>query len=397
VVYRLFSAVGLTLAGGHADTKPVCDEALKAHAVQISIEVPGLSRPTVATGTIVSNNGLVLSHYWALEAAGIQPNSLLDRDQLETLKFTIPHRRDASAAPMQAQLIGFDWRRNLILLKMPPIASTEAGLREASLSRVPVRRREAVCPVGFVADPDGGGDKYRVKVADDPFLVTTGSGIYNAISEPAAQFPNSQSGGPVLRGVPPYDLVGMLVNSPNGTEQRFLPIEYADTLLSQLFISQIAREVDEFRLISDEMRTRFSWDFHVLQNDRYKSDDPPNTITDLKIRFFATPHFIQASSPTNRSLLSFKVSATYEGAILDNSDNSRVASLNFEDELDVNGTDSGYFFDYIGNRDITALRNAGFKEVNNLSISFYPVYREGDKRIEERQQTRKFDIPLLVD
>lgn len=377
---------------GHAAAQPVCEQALQAHVVRIEITPPDPAAPQTASGVIVSNSGLVLSDYRMLETAGVLPNNLLNRDQIEAVTFAIPHRLDAEGNPMQAQLIGFDWRRNLILLKMPPIDPNETELKEAPLARAPVRHQELVCPVGYVQEGAG----YSARVASDPLTATIGTGIYRSLARDANAFPNSQYGGPVLRGAPPHDLVGMLVYSPNGSPQRFLPIEYADTLLSQLFISRIARDVDEFRSISKEMRTRFSWGFQILKNDPYNGDDR-NQITDLKIRFFATPHVTLSAPLANRRLLSFKSNATYKGTSLNSDGVEQDDAQSFSQEYEIKGTDDGYYFDFQGSGNISDLRKGGFKTIDSVTITFFPVYGVGRSRVEEKDLIRKFDIPLRIE
>lgn len=391
----LLATLGGAAIGATCADVPPAD--LASHVVMLEADNP--SDPNIgdqhATGIIVSDSGLVLTAFDLIEQLGVRANDLFSmtaEELQDNVRIRLPQLRDTSGQlpEITATILGHDWRRNLLLLKMPPIATLSNGLAAATLTRRTMVPGERVCFMGF--------RQSEQTQAFAPVLTA------NAQTWPTAEINwraegqtvfNSEMGGAVLDQE--NALVGMLVGQ-DGQAALFLPIEYADTLLSQLFISRIMRDLENFQSVSDQIKTGVTFGFQILDNQTTALQDT-DQFPALIIRFFFNQHIARDS---NQTLTLRQVDVlTRAWGLRKDPDQGEVTqeiAIHGDAATEAIRIDSGSnYFDYDATDFLELAQKQGFSELTGIRLKLAPVFALGKKKFEPRDgrvQDSIFEIPL---
>jgi hypothetical protein len=362
IALSLLTAGGAAAAsceGVGADTHVVVLEAMDATSP--------LSRRR--SGVLISSSGLILS-VLNLEDDGIGAAGMLNTaaSALRVNVWTGGTPRNQAVAGV---VFGYDAPRNLIAIKISDQDVARLGLEEIRFGRMSGNPPAQVCLAGFREFGD------RMNVTTTGNIARLGDGGIHGILDHSAQ--HTQMGGAVLD--PAGGLLGIVMQS-DGAITRYLPIEYADTLISQVFIGRIMKEMDSLTSTSEEVQTAVGWSHHITRNDRNSGA--------LQIRFF----FEQYAS--NLIVDVVRISTELTGT--DKYGNQRAKVLGTPDEArDDISVDGKNYVQYIADRHFARAANQGFRSIDTIRISLIAQFRAQDGRaLDLRSRSAVFELPIDI-
>ncbi|MFN3524871.1 MAG: hypothetical protein ACK4YU_02175 [Paracoccus sp. (in: a-proteobacteria)] len=362
-------AVILLTAGGGAAAS--C-EGVGANTHLVVLEAQDAASPLSRrrSGVLISRSGLILS-VLNLEENGIGASGMLNTDP-SALRVNVWSDRTPRDQAVAGVVFGYDAPRNLIAIKISDQDVARLGLDEIGFGRMSGNPPAKVCLAGF---REFGG---RMNVTTTGNITRLGDGGIHGILDHSAQ--HTQMGGAVLD---PTDggLLGVVMQS-DGAVTQYLPIEYADTLISQVFIGRIMKEMDSLTSTSEEVQTAVGWSHHITRNDR--------SLGTLQIRFF----FEQYAS--NLIVDVVRISTELTGTDRDGNQGAKVLGTPDEarDDIVVDGKN---YVQYIADRHFTRAANQGFRSIDTIRISLIAQFRAQDGAGHVlRSRTAVFELPIDI-
>lgn len=222
-----FVSLVATLGAAFAD-ECADDDALKKHVMLLEARGSGGKDPRHASGVLVHSSGLVLTTFALIKDLELKDNKKLElmglMDEGTLTEFNI-NLIAPVALKQKATILGFDSRRSILLLKVS--LSNDDALQPIPVSSRSMKGELDLCFVGY--DEDGMVPTVKSAQSGES---TTGVHWRTDIGVDARTL-----GGAVIRQEN-GELAGLISNNSDGGTE-FLPIEFTDTLLSQLFIARI--------------------------------------------------------------------------------------------------------------------------------------------------------------
>lgn len=379
-LHKLLTCLIACVSGHSVFAQQDCDR-FEHHVVLLQVERTDRDDIPVRNGTgiVVTETGLVLTTWDLLgdlrpvqliEAQDNEPGKLADFSELA--KITGPDTN------VPAVIYGYDWHRNLLLLKMEGLDDREP----VEIARGRIRPNVWACAIGFDDNRDVPPSIARrvVRNNDKDFTFRLDQHAMD----------NTSVGGAVIDQAS-GELIGVLVDG----EADFLPVQFVDTLLSQLFISRIMRDLEHIRTVSDELRTGISWGFQIVESDL---SDLSGENSKLKLRLYFNKH----SSDTD--LVQVCIFSKIFGLKKEGFDPSVSDSVEWTD--DVTGFQSVPIergvphvnYDADAFQYLKLARNQEFHTLKSISISILPQF-SGDEmecspRMAATRSPVKFEIPI---
>ncbi len=209
---------------------------------------------TPRTGILVSDRGLILTVRRVNSPGAPNDPSAVDMlgMQIDDLSVNVSTKEDGDTA--NGVIIGHDWPRNLVLIKIQEDDVARLGLVPAPAAGFSGKSGGLVCLLGY---RDGDPNE-----ATGPLQARSTGDIRWEVDHTADI---SELGGAVI--APETGALVGIVESRTGNVTRYLPIEFADTLMSQVFIARIIREMENLISISEDVSTAMNWTYQILPND----------------------------------------------------------------------------------------------------------------------------------
>ena len=229
----LNSAYASSCSNDNLKKYAVLIEAYKKQSQNINTDPP----VKIATGVLVSGSGLILTSYENLE------------DVIESQEVNLFVKDVNNDKRHNLFIIDFNKRRNVVLLKVSIKSIQEMELETPQIGQLPIdgKMKDVIlCSVGFVestsqpVSPEGKGEI----VSNDGILIKT-----------TFQFKQGQIGSPVfLQSNGKYKLIGITSSedSSGAYYEHVTPIEMADALLSQVYVSNINNKVKSIESLIGE-------------------------------------------------------------------------------------------------------------------------------------------------
>jgi S1-C subfamily serine protease len=267
--FTLLSASCLFGNAGIASAQAVHDDMRKSlvhlHARGQAVSGPNASNfvDSFATGTLASNDGLILTVYHLISALGdVEPRTV-------TIEARIAEK---TANPRRVAIVDASINTDLMLLKMPP--------GPEPFPVVPLGRAiehddsQPIYTSGFPKSLDY--RKHEGKIEG-----RSGPGGY--LWQTSFDFKEGQSGSPVYNA--DGEVIGVVKGEENGTG-FIIPIGFADALLAQIRLREIRAAMRDF----DHLRRQFTWNGEVdgskikITYEKSVAGEPQVDFVDLKIR-----------------------------------------------------------------------------------------------------------------
>ncbi len=222
-----------------SSTKAECPpiDKLKKHVVFLEAFKSGDSNNCQkATGVLVSNKGLLLTVYALAKELRLEPSQFYQKNSYEIyVKKKLTDRNDDI---LKAYIIDYNEQRGLLLLKFDAEKADVMGLIPPKISQTPETPEMKICSVGYASASDAVIKEGKIEGNDvevlDQCLITTDF-----------DFKLNQRGSPI------FDHEGKLIGIASAHTKGdnilkfFVPIEYADVLLSQVLISDLRDQLLE--------------------------------------------------------------------------------------------------------------------------------------------------------
>jgi hypothetical protein len=179
-------------------------------------------------------------------------------------------------------------------------------------------------------------------------------------------------------------LLGIIVGSA-GDSTDFLPIEFADTLLSQVFIARIMRDMDSLMATKDLVQSGVGWNYQIL-NSAGSAENP----ADFQIRFF-----LQRYS-TDLPISNVEVSTLLWGTDSDGNTDISVQTSR-DDRPDTLPLENQNFVEYSASKYIDRAKNLGFRSIDRIRVSLIPKFKRpaGHPGNDEKKKT-VFEFQIFV-
>jgi hypothetical protein len=318
-----------------------------------------LLETTRSTGTLVSETGLVLTSYSLLLDADMGPQKLLSHSSgspsPRALSVDVWATEKTDNAPnARGIVIGHDWRRDLLLVKIPHSSVLELGLIAPQLARDPVQIRDRICLAGFLEQGAG----YAAIPSEDTHSVTARDQVKWKINGYA---PSRPEAGSAVLDHRDGTLLGLLVADYD--DAVFLPIEFADRLLSQVFISDILEEMASFERFQDELRGGVIWNFRIMRWPSSHSDP------EILIRFFSKPMY------PSRTVCAVEVSSRVQGIDKDGNENY-VGLEGFESKAFLPIPRTEHYAEHLLSDYVDLAGNLGFQKLNYVEFTLLPYLND---------------------
>lgn len=372
-MWRRAFVVALVLSAGQGGPAAAQCPGLtpETHLVVLDAENPTSRMNGPRTGILVSGSGLILS-VLNREPGGIDATDMLNMavNDLRVNVWSDQVPRQDSAAGV---IFGHDARRNLIAIKISDQDVARLGLTEIRFGRLADLPRSRVCIAGFRE----AGDRLHVASTGD-IRAGNGGGIHGVLDHRAR---HSEMGGAVLD---PSDggLLGIVVEE-NGDATQFLPIEFADTLMSQVFIGRIMKEMDALVSTSEQVRTAVGWSHHITR----QSQRPAS----LQIRFFFEQYASNLSVRAVRIVT--ELTGTRDGRPGVNVDGSLDE---LRDTVVVTPPHANYI-EYMADRHFERAVARGFTHIDTIRIELIAqLQSHGDTTPELQSRRTVFELPIDI-
>ena len=359
---------------------------IKKHVVYLQAERTGQTSAKNATGILVAETGLVLTTFELIENLGVKiaTKELLDPKELNRkITIKLPHWKVGGQSAV-AWIIGHDWRRGVLLLKIPLDGENSPAKKPVPLSRKLINSIKSVCFVFYRKT----GATTKLMVSREPAEIEGTHQITWSASHETRDL--SELGGAVLNAAD-GTLVGMSMRTSDDTKStNFLPIEFADTLLSQVFIAKIMRELDEFRAISNHIKAGVVWSYQIYKN-RTQDLQSQGLKSKLKIRFYFTQHL--PDFPTVK-LEEVGIKATVSG-VIDNSKIVEFVNVSNINEAFLEPDHSKGFIEFNARNYVKAAKKQGYNSLHAIVVTLSPEFLVGEKS--QRGSIKRFEINLNPD
>ncbi|WP_162683478.1 hypothetical protein [Rhodobacteraceae bacterium DSL-40] len=354
------------------------DPPLSRQVVMLASDEAGAILHDPRTGVLVSESGLVLSILnLSATATEINATDLLEAplEKLKVQTWSDIVDRPAAAAGI---IIGHDWRRNLVLVKIPDDEVTRLELVPATLAGFNDSSQDAVCLIGFRQNNQ---NRYRAEV---PASVNPRPGL-DIRWTVEHKIEREEIGGGIFDSIGGA-LLG-IVESQDGDETRYLPVEYADTLMSQVYIALIMRQMDDLIRTSEQVQTGINWTYQIIGGS---SDNEGGQR--LHIRFFFDQYTDELAFDT------VEVSTTLWG-IDSRGERDISVALSAEDAREpVNLKEGSNYFDYYADKLFKKAQALGFTRLDRIRIKLKPAfhYPSGWRNSGPERRT-SFELPISID
>lgn len=190
------------------------------------------------------------------------------------------------ALNQKARILGVDVRRSLLLLKISILSQDDVDLEPVPVSSRSMKGELALCFVGYEKDE-------KAPTINSVHSSKSTTGVHWRTND--LEVDTSALGGAVIRQE--TGELGGLISNTNGGGTDFLPIEYTDTLLSQLFIARIVSYMEP-------LQWKLDWNLEVQMNEdqtvliieakHYMGGGPKVDFIKLAIQCVGTPAVPQA-------------------------------------------------------------------------------------------------------
>lgn len=328
------------------------------------------------SGIVVSSNGMILTDFGLIrELLGddmsimFDPTSLLDHIRIE-----LTH--DGSGpigSPLEPKIAGFDIARNLLLLKVGA-SSREKVIPKISISNHDPTQPMTVCVAGFKNQTN------TFAPSSDPFLIKgTGDISWETTDVPITDL----TAGSAVYSPDGGEILGMVVS---GNPFKVIPIHFADTILSNIFLADLIREVQDIKKSAIEFQAGITYDFKVLEdtvNIRDADEESFLEFPDFNVRVF-----VQRLSRSRGKLDNIKRIRVKPKVSGTTKDGDEVTEDDF-DPLTPPWKRGRTFIDIDASGIIGRAREKGIYLIQDISLTFSPIFEN-----KKKGRPRTIVIPL---
>lgn len=323
------------------------------------------------TGILVTDNGVVLSALRRGDAdRDLGTQAMLGHD-LATLKVRVRSATTSTDVSVEGLIFGYDARRNLLVIKITPEDVKRLGLKKAPIVGFAATAPDEVCLVGFRRE----GASVRAQVSDglvpklgpdirwsfryDKYYEETGSAVLDA-----------RTG----------DLVGIVTEQVD-SETRYLPIEYADTVLSQVFLTRIVRELEQLNRTASDLQTTVGWTYQIIET----TDGVPT------IRFIFEQY--ARGLVVNQVRITTRLVGTHES---EGAGDVKLADPEFGPVILEGGQN---YVDYTPVRFLEQATMLGYLSIEAMSVILYVEFKvpDGLKPIQSTRTTYKIPFKITLE
>ena len=364
-----------------------CGDAMRPNMVLFSATKtrttpPGDARSVERTGVIVSQNGMILTEIGLVldllddGAMGNRDISLLfdPRRLADTIQIEMTNTQDGRLAEtVQVTVLGFDIARRLLLLKVP-VVDQGYDPPAIQLSDFKIGNSRSVCTTGFKPD-DSQPMHWTLTTNDEPILLSaTGDITWRNRDVP---IDDAYLGGAVF-DESDGSLIGIVIDNRFGTS--IVPIHYADTVLSQLFLSSLIEQLNDVKSAATEFRKGVNFDFVVLYDDanalvRCTAGVPPPVepefveFPDMQLRIFYQ-RLSTSGGQRRLQLDSIRVRASVDGIGPDGLDDRHDA-----DDQEIPVSAQLPYVEFSAAPILESARRAGFGNLYTLHVTLTPRFK----------------------
>ena len=352
------------------------DVPVTRHVVAVQSDDPTSPLRNLRTGILLTDTGIVLT---VLNPSLAEPTvngaDLLATDisQLTVKVFSNDLGADDAVTGV---VFGNDWRRNLVVIKLAQADVAKLAVEPLALVGFTGGATSDVCIVGFKeTEPDT-----YTALATDGIPRMPGTKILWTMDLRTA---TSQTGGAVID---PADgsLLGIIVGQ-RGDTTDYLPIEFADTLLSQVFIARIMRDMDSLMATKEVVQSGVGWTYQILT-----LPDAVENPEDLQIRFFL-----------QRYSTDLQISAVNVSTQLWGTDENGDTDISVKPPEDYKPAplqlENQNFIRYSAADMIAFARNQGFKSIERIRVSLIPKFTGPASAAANAANRRTvFELPISI-
>lgn len=375
--FLLPGVLGLVFAASAA--MPECSVgsgiAVTRHVVAVMSEDPTSPLHNLRTGILLTDTGIVLTVLNpSLQDRTVDGANLL-ASNISQLKVKVFSNDLAVEDAVTGVIFGNDWRRNLVVIKLAPADVTKLAIQPLALVGFTGGATSDVCIVGFKETEPA----TYTALATDGIPRMPGREIQWVMTH---RTDISEVGGAVID---PADgsLLGIIVGQ-SGETTDYLPIEFADTLLSQIFIARIMRDMESLMATKEVVQSGVGWTYQLLTRP-----DAAENPEDFQIRFF-----LQRYS-TDLQISAVDVSTLLWGT--DKNGNTDISVTAPEEYRPAPlPLENQNFIRYSAADMIAFARNQGFKSIERIRVSLIPKFTGPASHAANAANKTVFELPISI-